>query len=94
MDQFDPVVAAHRHSSSHRQEILSSDTCVCFHCLEIYDPKEILDWVEDDQCALCAKCGIDSVIGSASGFSISRDFLKAMREYWFERIVPLNALNK
>ncbi len=84
--------AAHRHSSDHREELLASDTCGCFFCLEIYDPSEIIEWIDDGQCALCARCGIDSVIGSRSGFPISVEFLKSMNEYWFQRTVSLGKL--
>ncbi len=87
MDQFNAIIAAHKHSSNHREEILSSEICGCFYCLEIYPPSEIQDWVDDDQCALCAKCGIDSVIGCTSNFPITKEFLKSMNEYWFQRTV-------
>jgi len=81
-------IAAHKHSSGHRDEIKNSGVCGCFYCLEIYNPIEILDWVDEDergvgQCALCARCGIDAVIGSASGYPITKEFLQKMREYWF-----------
>jgi len=33
--------------------------------------------------ALCPRCGIDSVIGSASGYPITADFLLMMRKYYF-----------
>ena len=89
MDQFSPVVASHKHSSNHRQEILSSESCGCFYCLETYSPAEIEDWVDDEKTALCAKCGIDSVIGSLSNYPISKEFLKEMNEYWFQRTVKL-----
>jgi len=32
---------------------------------------------------MCPECGIDSVIGSDSGYPITRDFLKRMCDYWF-----------
>ena len=94
MDQFNPVVAAHKHSQNHREELLTSDICGCFYCIEIYEPSEIVDWVDAERCALCAKCGIDSVIGSNSRFPITREFLNSMNEYWFQRTVPLSSLNK
>src|SRR5260221_3865220 len=96
MDQFNPIVAAHKHSSNHRQEVLSSDICGCFYCLEIYTPSEILDWVDDNQTALCARCGIDSVIGTDSKYSITREFLNSMNEYWFQQTVtfPLDQSSK
>ncbi len=74
---------AHQHSSKHRSEILKSDLCGCFYCEKTFEPSEIVDWIDDQQTALCPKCGIDSVIGSASGFPISKDFLHEMCEYWF-----------
>jgi len=74
---------AHVHSSKHRAEILASDTCGCFYCEKTFGPHEIVEWTDDGQTAFCPKCGIDSVIGSASGFPINTDFLHQMCEYWF-----------
>jgi hypothetical protein len=34
--------------------------------------------------ALCPHCGIDSVIGDASGYEISPTFLARMHEAWFK----------
>jgi len=77
------VWKAHNHSSKHRAEILSSERCGCFYCLKTFDPSEIQDWLDDEQTALCAKCGIDAVIGSESGFPITKEFLGEMHKYWF-----------
>jgi len=35
-----------------------------------------------EQTAICPYCGVDSVIGSASGFPITKDFLKRMNKRW------------
>ena len=82
-------IAAHAHSLSHRNELESSDLCGCFYCLRIYIPNEIVEWIDEDatgigRTALCPNCGIDSVIGSASGFPITEEFLKKMRDHWFQ----------
>ena len=74
---------AHEHCSKHRTEIVTSHTWGCFYCLEIFDAREIEDWTDDGQTAMCAKCGIDSVIGSGSGFPITKEFLREMNRYWF-----------
>ena len=79
---------AHRHSSRHRAEILSSELCGCFSCLRTFGPGEVVDWVDDDatglgQTALCPRCGVDSVIGSASGVGVSGELLAEMHRYWF-----------
>ena len=83
-------IAAHRHSSHHRQEVLSSQICGCFHCLSIYTPDEIWNdgWIDEDisgigQTARCPVCGIDSVIGSKSSYSITKSFLAKMERHWF-----------
>jgi acetone carboxylase gamma subunit len=53
----------------------------------MFPPDEIEDWVDElegvGQTALCPNCGIDSVIGSASGYSITTDFLENMKRHWF-----------
>lgn len=77
-------IAAHQHSIRHRQEIESSERCGCFYCLAEFEPDAITDWVDEGGVtALCPKCGIDSVIGSASGFPITGDLLKRMNAHWF-----------
>jgi len=80
-------IQAHEHCSYHREEIMRSEACGCFYCLAIFRPDEIDIWIDDKddvgQTALCPRCGIDSVIGSASGFPISKEFLEKMCEHWF-----------
>jgi hypothetical protein len=75
---------AHRHSIDHRTEVLDSERCGCFYCRAIYPPTEITEWTDEGQTALCARCGIDSVIGIKSGFPITPEFLAEMNKYWFE----------
>ena len=82
---------AHKHSIYHRNEVLTSEWCGCFHCRCVFSPSEITEWVDQDSTgtgttALCPRCGIDSVIGSIAGFSLSPDFLNEMHDRWFERI--------
>ena len=75
--------AAHRHCYKCRKEVMASEICGCFHCLATFPPGEIEEWLDDGQTAVCPKCGIDSVIGSASGFSIDEHFLGSMNQRWF-----------
>lgn len=77
------ILKAHKHSSGHRDEILKSNLCGCFHCLSIFSPSKIDEWIDDGQCAMCPNCGIDSVIGSESGYPITTEFLKEMSNHWF-----------
>ncbi len=88
----DPV-AAHCHSSAHRVELSQSEICGCFYCLAIFAPSEIQEWIDDAPAdkdvaltgvtAVCPRCGIDSVVGSASGYPITHEFLSDMHRHWF-----------
>lgn len=82
--RFDPPhVKAHAHCSLHRAEIEASSICGCFYCSAKFPPSAVCGWIDDDQTALCPKCTIDAVIGSASGFAITIEFLTQMRDHWF-----------
>lgn len=77
------IIDAHTHSARHRDELQSSEIAGCFDCCETFSPSEIEVWIDDGQCAMCPKCGTDSVIGSASGFPVAdKQFLKEMNEFW------------
>jgi hypothetical protein len=84
------VKLAHDKSSKHREEVLASALCGCFYCCATFEPKEIVEWVEErrmsppgGQTALCPRCGIDAVIGDKSGFELTPAFLERMNSFWF-----------
>jgi hypothetical protein len=77
------LLLARKSRTGNRSEIAKSEDCGCFHCLEILPSKSITEWVDGDKTALCPCCGIDAVIGSASGHRTDKPFLQKMREYWF-----------
>lgn len=79
----DPVELAHEHTADHRDEILRSDRCGCGHCLAVFEPGEIAEWTDDERTALCPRCGIDIVLGSASGWPLTAEFLDRLRRRWF-----------
>ena len=80
--------AAHKHSIFHKKEILESNICGCFYCKKTFLPTAIKEWCDEDNpkgpTALCPKCGIDSVIGSKSGYPVNNiEFLEEMKRRWF-----------
>jgi hypothetical protein len=82
------IQEAHKHSHNHRAEIEASELCGCFYCCSTFKPSAIDIWIDENdagigQTAMCPRCPIDSVIGSASGFPIEVEFLKEMKRYWF-----------
>src|SRR6478736_583799 len=93
--------SAHNRSSNHRDEVLASEQCGCFHCCQTFPPAEIEDWTDElagaSTTALCPQCGIDSVIGSRAGFALTPEFLQEMHAYWFTldmRTPPNHALQR
>ena len=82
------VDRAHAHCKENRREIEASELCGCFYCLRTFAPEEIGCWLAVELTALCPHCQIDSVIGSASGFPITAEFLRRMHARWFETVVP------
>ena len=78
------VSKAHEHSINNGEELIASKTCGCFQCLAIYSPKTITEWVRDsrDRTALCPHCDTDTVLGDASGYPITAEFLRRMQSAW------------
>ena len=80
----DDLRAAHAYSLNNMPALAKDRSCGCFHCLKVFDPREITEYVEDRTgSAICPYCGIDSILGESAGFPLTEDFLKAMRRYWF-----------
>jgi hypothetical protein len=72
----------HRHTRANRMELEASEVCGCIACERIYFPSEVVRWL-DDGTALCPHCGVDAVVGSASGIPIMPGVLRRAHERWF-----------
>lgn len=80
---MEDYIKAHEFSSNNYGELKKSQKCGCFNCLEIFDSNEIKMWSENEGInALCPNCMVDSIIGEYSGYSIEKEFLKKMKDYW------------
>lgn len=66
-----------------------SGKCGCFFCKEIFDPKEIVGWVDiglhgdNLGTAICPYCGMDSVLPEADGIIITDELLEKMKKRFF-----------
>ena len=83
------LVSAHKHCIFNYNEIQLSKNCGCFYCLKIYQPNKVDNWLKENNVddpsqytALCY-CGVDAVIGSQSGYPITKSFLSDMHNRWF-----------
>lgn len=74
----------HKASFRNREQIERSKQCSCFSCCRIFPASEVINYVSrEEPTALCPYCYVDSVIGDASGFPITEEFLKEMNKRWF-----------
>lgn len=81
------IIEAHKFSFKHRDSILKSKLCGCFHCLKIFSPRIIDTWLDENknnggQTAECPYCGMDSVIGDYD-ILFNKGFLEEMKKHWF-----------
>ena len=50
----------------HRNRLLSSEVAACYYCFSQYPPQIIAEWCDgddQDQTAICPRCGVDAVVG-------------------------------
>lgn len=73
------------HTVNNETDVLHSTKCSCLFCRQTYDARKINDWVNDKNgvTALCPECGMDAVVGDASGFVLDHDTLKALNLAYF-----------
>lgn len=81
MTAFD-VKALHDLCSNNKALLEKSGVAGCFYCCDTFHPSEVKEWIDGGDTALCPKCGIDSVLPSAS-VALSPALLLAMNEHWF-----------
>lgn len=74
---------AHEHAFRQRELLEHSDGCACFYCFQTFSVSEITTWIDDNKTAVCPHCGMDSVIGSASGFPLTKAALRRMHARTF-----------
>ena len=83
LTHFDTLMKAHD-SRLDRSILKRSQSCCCFYCLKSFPISSVVipsDPIED---VLCPICGVDSVLGDASGFDINdTHFMEMMKRFWF-----------
>ncbi len=49
-------------SSRNRAEISKTSTCGCYFCIRFCDTRDIVEWADAGETALCPHCGVDALI--------------------------------
>lgn len=69
------------HTSDNELEILSSSKVGCLSCGAVYSARDVHDWADEGgkMKAVCAHCGLPTVVGDASGLKIDKKSLDRLR---------------
>lgn len=84
-DEYEYLHEAHRSSFKNEEQIRASKVCGCFSCKKIYPAAEVVLVPEADgkKTAWCPYCDVDAVLGDASGYPITEEFMERMNKEWF-----------
>ena len=83
------------HSYGNRDEIERSKMCGCYYCERIF-PASLIRYsyyTDFGRTATCPFCGIDAVIGDASGVPINKKLLKEMYHNSFDSESGFDTIN-
>lgn len=83
----------HSHSFRNEAELKKSHKAGCFYCVTTFTPSDIVDWLDETdvikntsagkRTALCPFCGIDSVLGNAADYEVTKTLLVNLKEEFF-----------
>jgi len=67
----------------HKDLLDQSPRCGCYYCKKVYETKEIKEWTDKGQTAICPHCGIDAVLPEAAGYELTEASLDTINKFWF-----------
>jgi hypothetical protein len=72
----------YKYSFENKIFIENSNKCACYFCLSIFEPKEIKEWTDSGETAICPRCQVDSVLADST-IEISEELLTQANKHWF-----------
>ena len=83
---IDIIKKMYKFSSNHRELILNSPFCGCFHCRNsCIMVRDIVEWVDNGKTAICPKCGVDAILPGILEVPVTEGFLDQMNRYFFQQ---------
>lgn len=76
------IKQAYNFSFHNRKSVEKSSQCGCFYCLKIFPSSDVVNYIDNDDTALCPHCKNDSII-SDEDIKLHQNLLKQMKNYWF-----------
>lgn len=85
MEKLPELETLLEHTKNNDLEILQSHKCSCLLCRHTIDAREVQDWIsnEDGVSAICPECGMDALIGDASGLVFTKEELREINRKYF-----------
>lgn len=78
--RYAPRVAMHNKS-----ELEKVNECACYHCLRIFNPKEIIEYTDrNSDTAVCPHCDVDAILPVYSDDDKDLETLSKIHKYWFQ----------
>lgn len=85
--KLDECMVANEFSMKNKKQLEQSESCGCFGCVKLFKPEEITEYIPGEDTALCPYCGTDAVLGDASGYPITEEFMQKMNDAHFGEIM-------
>ena len=79
------LVNAGRFSNNRRSDLIRCSLCGCYKCETLFMANDI-QWKKTYDMAdkaVCPFCGSDAILGESSSYPLNKEFLKAMKKYYF-----------
>jgi len=73
----------HTYSTHNRSRIAVAGKCYCFYCKAAVESREIQDYTDNGQTAICPKCSHASIIPDSIDEPVDEKTIAALNEYWF-----------
>ena len=66
-------------SLRNREALAKFTDCGCYQCLRTFETKEIIEWTDSGQTAICPHCSIDAIVPGVTNIEV----LTQMSMKWF-----------
>jgi uncharacterized paraquat-inducible protein A len=73
---------APRYALKNRVAIEESEVAGCYQCLAVFSTKDINEWTDWGQTALCPKCRCDCVLAQSLSIPLDEPTLTEIQSYW------------
>ena len=71
------------YATTNKEELKRSQMAGCYYCCRVFRASEVVDFLAEENTAVCPKCGIDSVLPDTAGYPLTTEVLQELHRHWF-----------